>query len=134
MRPSLKLVERSEHMMSRAGRTYPRMIVLAGLAMALCVSQAHAYSVKYAPGYSSKRSVDVEFIYPKGSVQDVTIAADVPEDSPDDIVEYHVTTHQYVHITVNHVRPFYRPHIRVHRAATFHPSRIRVHRAGTFGY
>ncbi|NNJ75338.1 MAG: hypothetical protein HKP56_09280 [Anderseniella sp.] len=102
--------------------------------MLLPVLQAHAFSVKHAPGYSSKRSVDVEFIYPKGSVQDVTIDADVREDSPADIVEYHVTTHRYVHITVNHVRPFYRPHIKVHRAASFHPSRIRVHRAGSFRY
>ena len=130
----MKSVERSEPMMSRTSKTYSRMIVLAGLAMSLAVSQAHAFSVKYAPGYSSKRSIDVEFIYPKGSVPDTTIAADISDDSPADIVEYHVTTHRYVHITVNHVRPFHRPHIRVHRAATFHPSRIRVHRAGSFGY
>ena len=130
----MKSVERSEPMMFQTGKTYPRMIVLAGLAMWLSISQAHAFSVKYAPGYSSKRSIDVEFIYPKGSVPAVAIAADVPEDIPADIVEYHVTTHEHVHITVNHVEPFYRPHIRVHRAATFHPSRIRVHRAGTFRY
>lgn len=119
-------------MMSRTSKTNLLVAVLTGLA--LSVSQAHAFSVKYAPGYSSKRSADVEFVYPKGSVPDVTKAADVPEDIPADIVEYHVTTHRYVHITINHVRPFYRPHIRVHRAASFHPSRIKVHRAGSFGY
>jgi len=121
-------------MMFRTSKTCLRMIALAGLATSLSVLQAHAFSIKHAPGYSSKRSVDVEFIYPKGSVSGVTIAADVAEDSLADVVEYHVTTHRYVHITVNHVRPFYRPHIRVHRAASFHPSRIRVHRAGSFGY
>ena len=121
-------------MMSRTSKTYLCVIVLTGLALSLPVSQAYAFSVKYAPGYSSKRSADVEFVYPKGSVSKVPIAVDVREDIPADIVEYHVTTHQYVHITVNHVRPFYRPHIRVHRAASFHPSRIRVHRAGSFRY
>ena len=120
--------------MSRTSKINLRAIILAGLALSLPVSQAHAFSVKYAPGYSSKRSADVEFIYPKGSVPDVTKAANVPEDSPADIIEYHVTTHQYVHITVNHVKRFYRPHIRVHRAASFLPSRIRLHRAGTFRY
>lgn len=121
-------------MMFRTSKACVRMIILTGLATSLSVLQAHAFSIKYAPGYSSKRSVDVEFIYPKGSVRDIIAADDVSEDSPADIVEYHVTTHRYVHITVNHVRPFYRPHIRVHRAASFHPSRIRVHRAGSFGY
>lgn len=121
-------------MMSRASKTCLRMILLTGLALSMPVSQAYAYSVKYAPGYSSKRSVDVEFIYPKSPARSVTIAADVLDDEPADIVEYHVTNHRYVHITVNHVRPFYRPHVRVHRAATFHPSRIKVHRAGSFRY
>lgn len=121
-------------MMSRTSKSYLRVIVLTGLALSLPVSQAYAFSVKYAPGYSSKRSADVEFVYPTGSVSKVPIAVDVREDIPADIVEYHVTTHQYVHITVNHVRPFYRPHIRVHRAASFHPSRIRVHRAGSLRY
>ena len=121
-------------MISRTSKTCLRMLVLAGLATSLPVSQAHAFSVKYAPGYSLKRSVDVEFVYPKGTAPGVAIDADVRDDSPADIVEYHVTTHRYVHITVNHVRAFYRPHIRVHRAASFHPSRIRVHRAGSFGY
>ncbi|MEO1160975.1 MAG: hypothetical protein AAFW74_11060 [Pseudomonadota bacterium] len=124
-------------MISRTSKFNLRVVVLAGLAMSLPVSQAHAYSVKYAPGYSSKRSVDVEFIYPKypkGYLPAAALAADIPEDNRPEIVEYHVTTNKYVHITVNHVRWFYRPHIRVHRAATFHPSRIRLHRAGTFGY
>lgn len=121
-------------MISRTRKICLRMILLTGLALLLPVSQATAYSVKYAPGYSSKRSADVEFVYPKGVVQDVTIAADVAEDRPVEIVEYHVTTHRHVHITVNHVRPYYRPYIRVHRAATFYPSRIRVHRAGQFKY
>ncbi len=119
---------------SRTRKTCLRMTLLTGLALLLPVSQATAYSVKYAPGYSSKRSADVAFIYPKGPVKSVIAAADVPEDRPADIVEYHVTTHRHIYITVNHVRPFYRPHIRVHRAATFYPSRIRVHRAGSFNY
>lgn len=118
----------------RTSKTFTRTIVLCGLATSLSVLPAHAYSVKHAPGYSSKRSVDVDFIYPKMPVSAVALDADVRDDSPVDILEYHVTTHRYVHITVNHVRPFYRPYIRVHRAATFHPSRIRVHRAGSFGY
>lgn len=121
-------------MMSRTSKTCLRMIVLTGLALSMPVSQAYAYSVKYAPGYSSKRSVDVEFIYPKGPEPAVTMPTDVSEDDPAEIVEYHVTKNEHVHITINHVRPFYRPHIRVHRAATFRPSRIRVHRAGSFGY
>ncbi|MEM7637152.1 MAG: hypothetical protein AAF299_21525 [Pseudomonadota bacterium] len=121
-------------MMSRASKTCLRMIVLTGLALSMPVSQAYAYSVKYAPGYSSKRSVDVEFIYPKGSVPTVTIPTEASEQGPADIIEYHVTKNEHVHITINQVRRFHRPHIRVHRAATFHPSRIRVHRAGTFGY
>ncbi len=119
-------------MVSQTSKICLRMTLLTGLALLLPVSQATAYSVKYASGYSSKQSADVEFIYPKGAVQDVTIAADVPEDRPAEIVEYHVTTNSHIYITVNYVRPFRRPHIRVHRAGTFHPSRIRVHRAGTF--
>ena len=121
-------------MMFRTSKACVRMILLTGLATSLSVLQAHAFSVKHAPGYSSKRSVDVEFIYPKETAQKVTMAEDVGDDSTADIVEYHVTNHRHVHVTVNHVRPFYRPHIRVHRAATFYPSRIRVHRAGSFGY
>ena len=121
-------------MISRTRKTCLRMILLTGLALLLPASQAMAYSVKYAPGYSSKRSADVEFIYPKGGAKHASLAAEAPEDRPADIVEYHATTHRHVYITVNHVRPYYRPYIRVHRAATFHPSRIRVHRAGQFKY
>ncbi len=121
-------------MMFRTSKTCLRMIILTGLATSLSVLQAHAFSVKHAPGYSSKRSVDVEFIYPKETAREVAMPDDVGEDSTADIYEYHVTNHQHVHVTVNHVRPFYRPHIRVHRAATFYPSRVRVHRAGSFGY
>ena len=124
-------------MISRTSKINLRVVILAGLAMSLPVAQAHAYSVKYAPGYSSKRSIDVDFIYPKypkGYVPAVDTASDVPEDNRPEIIEYHVTTHKYVHITINHVRRFYRPYIRVHRAASFLPSRIRLHRAGTFGF